>query len=561
MNRLLSRQIKRALGKDFDINTLDENVQILLNNISTSYENADREKKLLENTLEVNSDELYKANKLIKNQNLQNIHFLEQYKYAIDNSLIVSRTDKQGIITYANENFCVISGYQKEELLGQPHNIINNPDVDKNIFKDMWNTLLDKKVWSGNYSNKNKDGSLYYVDATIFPILDREKNIVELVALRQNITERKELEQKNILATQRLKKIMDSQDSMIIILSKEEGIVEVNSNFYALTGYKNLETFKKDHACICELFIEKEEYLKLSHDAIHWTNPLFSNENTTHKALIKNSENEEVVFKVNATHIDLDTGTYILATFSDISQIEAMRNQAEKAEKIKSQFLANMSHELRTPLNAIIGFSQILNRNKELAPKPKSYVNKINDSGNKLLHLINLILDFSKIEAGEIELEYIDFNLYDLIQSAITQLELKAKEKNLNIFIDENNDIDYIFRGDSFRISQILINLIGNAVKFTEEGSIRIIVLQLENKKYRFEVKDTGIGLSKKQKDKLFKPFSQADSSTTRSHGGTGLGLSISKELIELMNGKIWIESEIGVGTSFIFEIDLQKVK
>lgn len=230
----------------------------------------------------------------------------------------------------------------------------------------------------------------------------------------------------------------------------------------------------------------------------------------------------------------------------------------EEASKAKSQFLANMSHELRTPLNAIIGFSQILERNKELTEKPKLYISKINDSGSKLLQLINSILDFSKVEAGEVSLEKMEFNLYKVVQSVITQLELKAKEKNLEIIIEYGNNVDSKFNGDSLRLSQILTNLLTNAVKFTEHGSITILIAKSAEDRYRFEVKDTGIGLTPAQIEKLFKPFSQADSSTTRNYGGTGLGLSISKEFVELMNGKIWIESVYGVGTSFIFEIDLE---
>ena len=230
----------------------------------------------------------------------------------------------------------------------------------------------------------------------------------------------------------------------------------------------------------------------------------------------------------------------------------------EEANKAKSRFLANMSHELRTPLNAIIGFSQILARNKDLTEKPKNYVYKINDSGTKLLQLINSILDYSKNEAGEVILEKVDFNLYKSIQNVITQLELKAKEKNLEITVEYNLSVESKFNGDSLRLSQILTNLISNAIKFTPQGSVNIIINKIEDNRYRFEVKDTGIGLTEEQKDKLFKPFAQADSSTTRTYGGTGLGLSISKEFVELMNGNIWIESEYGVGTNFIFEIDLE---
>lgn len=560
MHRLLQRQIKRSLGRDFDISSLDENIQTLLKNISSGYDNYDKDKKLLEHILEINSSELNNANKMIKDKNLQTLSLLAQYKDAIDNTLIVSKTDISGTISYVNQNFCDISGYSEDELISKSHSIIHNPKEDSEIFSNMWKTILNKQVWHGSFSNIKKDGSLYYVNSTISPILDIKGDIVEFISLLQDVTQRTLLEQKSLLATKRLQQIMDSQES-IVIISNDKGIAEVNHKFYDLTGFSNLEAFKEKHTCICELFINKDGYLSKSTQGYRWTDPLFENNNSVHKALIKNTIGEKLVFDVTATTIELDDGQYILTTFSDITSIEKMREKSEQAEKAKTQFLANMSHELRTPLNAIIGFSQILQRNKDLEEKPKSYIDKINNSGNKLLQLINSILDFSKIESGEVELEAIEFNLYETLISVITQVEVIAKDKGLDLYLNYPDDVSHTFIGDSLRISQVLINLLSNAVKFTDQGSINLYVKQLRDNRYQFRVQDTGIGLSDAQKEKLFKPFSQADSSTSRIYGGTGLGLSISKELIELMDGSIWIESEVGKGTSFIFEIELKDIE
>ena len=561
MNRLLQRQIKRSFGRDFDIGSLDENTQKLLESVSASYEHHDTDKKLLEHTLEINSDELNQANKVIRNQNLVTSNLLTQYKDVIDNTLIVSKTDADGIITYVNENFCIISGYKEEELIGQAHSIVNNPEVDKSIFKDMWLTILGNKVWHGIFSNLKKDKSLYYIDSTISPIFDIKGNIAEFIALGQDVTERTLLEQQNISARKRLKQIMDFQDSMLVILSKEDGPIEANKQFFDISGYENIESFNANHRSVCELFIESNGYLTPCTKGFHWTDPIFNFPEVTHKALLKNTEGINLIFNVSATLIDLDNGQYVLVTFSNITHIEKIRIQAEKAEKAKSQFLANMSHELRTPLNAIIGFSQILQRNKEMPDKPKAYIDKINDSGNKLLQLINSILDFSKIEAGEVILEKVNFDLFDLVNKVMTQLEVTAKAKGIDLVIKYGEDVPKAFIGDSLRISQVLTNLLSNAVKFTEKGSVSFLINKVSSNRFQFEVKDTGIGLSPKQQDKLFKPFSQADNSTTRHYGGTGLGLIISKELVELMNGKIWIESTLEVGTSFIFEIELQEAK
>ena len=238
-------------------------------------------------------------------------------------------------------------------------------------------------------------------------------------------------------------------------------------------------------------------------------------------------------------------------------EFEVEKEKAQTATKTKSEFLANMSHEIRTPMNGIIGMSHLALQTK-LDDKQKNYIQKIDNSAKSLLGIINDILDFSKIEAGKLSIEKVEFNLFKVIDSVVGIIELKAHEKNLEIIVGYDNDINNKFYGDSLRISQILTNLIVNAVKFTNSGEVGIYVRKVNDNRYRFEVKDTGIGLTKTQQENLFESFSQADGSTTRKYGGTGLGLTISKQLVELMNGKIWVESKENVGSTFIFEIELK---
>jgi len=239
-------------------------------------------------------------------------------------------------------------------------------------------------------------------------------------------------------------------------------------------------------------------------------------------------------------------------------EFELQKNRAQEATKSKSQFLANMSHEMRTPMNGIIGMSYLALETR-LNGKQRDYIEKIYNSAKSLLQIINDILDFSKIEAGKLKIEKRDFNLYEIIDTTVKMLEQKIDEKNLDLVVSYGADVGEKFYGDSLRISQIVTNLVGNAVKFTESGEIGIYIKRLEKDRYRFEVADTGIGLTEEQTEKLFQSFSQADGSTNRKYGGTGLGLTISKQLVELMNGKIWVESEIDVGSKFIFEIELQE--
>jgi two-component system sensor histidine kinase/response regulator len=239
-------------------------------------------------------------------------------------------------------------------------------------------------------------------------------------------------------------------------------------------------------------------------------------------------------------------------------ELKAAKLKAEEATRLKSMFLANMSHEIRTPMNAIIGLSHLALKTSMTA-KQRDYISKVHNAGTSLLAIINDILDFSKIEAGRLDIETTEFRLDDVISSVTTVTAQKATDKGLEFLAHVAPGMPQSLLGDPLRLGQVLINLVNNAVKFTERGEIVVSAEMLqqtgEKCQLKFAVRDTGIGMSKEQASKLFQPFTQADGSTTRKYGGTGLGLTVCRRLVELMGGQIWLDSEAGVGTTFTFTV------
>lgn len=486
----------------------------------------------------------------------ENTQLLEEYKVGVDHSALVSKTDINGNITYVNENFCKVSQYSKKELLGKNHNIVRDPDMSDFIFKKLWKTILSGKVWSGVLSNRAKDGSIYYVDATIVPIFDTKHKIKEFIGIRQDITKQIESKKRIQEKEKLIKAIFDNQDAIVIYASKTKGMLNVNKKLFEIFEYDSFEDFKSQNSCICDLFLEEPGYI-YPQKYPNWLDDLVENRFDQPKVKMQIRDKSIHTFTIMAKKIDDE---YIINLY-DITDLENAILKAHASQQAKSMFLANMSHEIRTPLNGILGFTDILTK-RDLDKESKRYIDIIHNSGETLLNVVNDILDFSKIESGELSLAPTEVNLLQEMEATVATFSSVFKTKHIYYYTYIDPALPKVLLCDVQRIKQVINNLISNAVKFTPKDgsvfvSITLEVLKDKTATLHFSVKDTGIGIPKEKLQTIFSAFSQADDSISRKFGGTGLGLAISNQYIHMMGSQIEVKSEEGRGSEFYFMIDL----
>ncbi|MFZ6819177.1 PAS domain S-box protein [Undibacterium sp. Ji22W] len=612
---------------------------------------------------------------------------LENQQFALDQHAIVSITDAKGSLIYANDKFCQISQYERDELMGENHRIVNSRLHSDAFFAAMWNTITQGKVWHGEIRNRAKDGSMYWTNATIVPFLDENKKPYQYISIRTDITEERLLKEEIESSKQLLQNVMNTLGEGVYTLDAAGNCSFINPEAEKILGWSLADLKGKSlhdvihaqqidggqvsyAACAINLAMTKGQVYRSELEYFQHrsgqlfpvsivASPIFENgeivgsvaafqditARLAAEAALRESENKQRMILDNAADAVFvadknerwiyvnDLAINMLSysreellgmsiyqvlpekhrdtariSFTDRLREEKLMRQeirlvkkngesvpvemsaallpdgsiygscrditsrkefeaalirakigAEDASKAKSEFLATMSHEIRTPMNGIIGMTELA-LDTDLTTQQREYLDLVKVSSNSLLDVINDILDFSKIESGKVILEKIEFPIRELIATMLKASSLRAEQKNIELVYQIDPELPEILIGDPGKLRQVLSNLLVNAIKFSDAGTITIdinlVELHSDNARLHFSVSDQGIGIEAEKLEYIFQPFSQADASTTRKYGGTGLGLSISSRLVQAMNGQLRAQSDIGRGSCFYFSAD-----
>ena len=489
--------------------------------------------------------------KLIKDKTGIQVKLLYDAIDRAPSSIII--TSKDGDIQYVNPKFEEVSGYDSSEVVGKNPRILKSDIHDNAFYENIWNTIISGKEWKGQIINKTKNNKIYWEEKSIAPIYNKKGEIIHFVAISLDITQLKEQEKAVKESENWYKTIFENTGTATAILNNDFTIYQVNSKFEELTGYSKKELEK--NMKWTELISPEDKDKLIQNHRLRREKGEFP-PNNYEFGLIDSKGITKDILLTAALILDTDKSVASLLDISNRKNAEKelldAKNKAEESDKLKSSFLASMSHELRTPLNAIIGFSSMINDNTEEA-KMENYGEIIHQSGEHLLSIIESIFEISMLQTGQIKASPEVIGMSNFFRGISYYLQSTIKKENKqDISIIENKDKSVSIYSDKQKLNQLLINLLNNAVKYTEKGEIEY-GYSIEGKDIHFFVRDTGIGIEKDKLSVIFQVFRQIDDSHSNFSSGVGLGLSISQEIATLLGGKLWLESELNIGSTFHF--------
>ncbi|MCC6229976.1 MAG: PAS domain S-box protein [Phycisphaerales bacterium] len=515
-----------------------------------------------------------------------------------DSGVIVGVTDAAGRITYANRAFCAISGYTVEELIGQDHRLLNSGHHARTFWSDMYREVHAGRTWRAEVCNRAKDGTRYWVDTTVRGVFDATGALVSIVSVRVDATARKRAESLATDSTRRLEAMVAGSRAGLweATLRPEESLsdstpCQLSGRLIEFLGGAMcgrvvmprlgslLERIHEDdragvlaalneHLATRRAFERRFRMLNSKGECRHVEARTQAVWDMAGRPLSVAGSIDDVTEWIEAQealrqslHDLIQTRDAMAARQRELiestQKLEAARAEAEAANRAKSDFLARVSHEFRTPLNAVLGFTELVD---DEASRVDALAT-IRCNAEHLLSLINDILDLSKIEAGKLKAASEPTDAISEIRHAVELHSQRAQAKGISLSCEVVNAPPGQIQSDPMRLRQILINLVGNAIKFTERGEVRVCVEYRADNRLSVHVRDTGIGIDPRHLVSLFEPFQQVDSSMSRRSSGTGLGLSISKHLAEMLGGNITVQSEPGQGSVFALTISALPAK
>ncbi len=566
MHRLLKRQVRKYLSVEDESKFKD-----FLKAVDAAYVDYDVDLKQTENILENCTLELFTLNndlrKVVVNKT-EEVEVTTSKMESIVNSIseVIFQTNFSGEWLYLNSAWTKITGFSIDKSLdSNVFEFIHPDDIDSCMVS--LRTLIESKTnfIFNELRVVTNSGSYKWCEATTRVTRGADGKRNGFTGTLKDITTRKRLEEEKKKTEEKFKLIFE-KSSVAYLIIKESRFIECNQASLDLFGVseknffigKYVKNFSPEYQPDGELSFVKakariEECKTNGYAKFDWTH--------------MKENGVEFPVEVALNTVPLMDGNVLFVVLNDLSERKRVEHEliiakekAEEATYAKAQFLSTMSHEIRTPMNAVIGVTHLLSEDNPRDDQIQN-INILKLSADNLMTLINDILDFSKIEAGRVDIESIDFNFRNLVNNIASGFEIRSREKGLDFIVDIDPKIPTYLIGDPTRISQVLNNLCGNAVKFTDKGNVQVVVSYQENYddkvKLKFDIKDTGVGIPEDKQDQIFQSFSQADSNTTRLYGGTGLGLTISKKLIEIMGGCINVKSDLEFGTTFSFDLSL----